>query len=198
MILIEDILISEDVIKKEFACNLSACKGACCIEGDFGAPLQDKEVLLISQFLEEVMPYLPRKSQEYIKSKGYYTENEDKTGYETELMPDGACVFMGRDELGITYCGIEKAQLAGDIEYKKPISCHLYPLRATKNELTGFEALNYDIWDICSAACTQGEKQEIKIYEFVKTALIRAYGESFYEELEAAAQNYYKNKKSED
>lgn len=191
MILIQDILVSEEVIKEEFACNLSACKGACCIEGDFGAPLLDKEVLLISQFLEDVMPYLPRKSQEFIRSKGYYTENKE-SGYETELMPDGACVFMGRNELGITYCGIEKAHLDGEIQFKKPISCHLYPVRVSNNRLTGFTAMNYDKWDICSTACTNGKKQEIKVYEFVKDALVRAYGEEFYEELAAAAEGYYK------
>lgn len=198
MILIDEILVSEEVIKEAFACNLSACKGACCIEGDFGAPLTDKEVLIITQLLEEVMPFLPKKSQEIIRAEGFYGESEDQSGFETSLMPSGACVFMGRNELGITYCGIEKAHLAGEIDFKKPISCHLYPVRVVKNEMTGFEALNYDEWDICSAACTRGEKEEIKVYEFVKTALIRAYGEAFYEELEAAAKNYYKTKKGED
>lgn len=192
MILINDILVSEEVIQEHFACNLSACKGACCIEGDYGAPLSEKEVPLIRDLLDEVLPYLSVASQELIKNKGYYLAKENKDGHETSLMEDGSCVFMGRDELGITFCGIEKAYNDDKIEFKKPISCHLYPIRVSKNKMTGFQALNYDVWDICSAACDRGDKEKIKIYEFVKDALVREYGEDFYEELAAAAQAYKK------
>lgn len=186
MILIGEILVADDVVDKHFACNLNACKGACCVEGDFGAPLQDNEVITIGQILNEVMPFLPEASKKVIQEKGFSTYNKEAETNETELMPNGACVFMGRDELGITYCGIEKAHRAGEIEYKKPLSCHLYPIRVNKNDLTGFQALNYDVWDICSAACTKGDKEQIRIFEFAKEALIRAYGEEFYEELAAA------------
>ena len=109
--------------------------------------------------------------------------------FETNLMEDASCVFMGRDELGITFCGIEKAHNDGKIEFKKPISCHLYPVRVIENKQTGFEALNYDVWDICNAACSNGAKHGIYIYQFVKDAIVRKYGESFYEALEAAAKD---------
>ena len=102
-------------------------------------------------------------------------------------MSDGACVFMGRGSDGITFCGIEKAYYDKEVTFKKPISCHLYPIRVSKNKQTGFQALNYDKWDICNAACTRGDKEQIKIHEFAKEALVRAYGSEFYEELEAAA-----------
>lgn len=186
MILIEDILVADDVVEKQFACNLSACKGACCIEGDFGAPLLTKEVITIGQILNDVLPYLPEASKKVIQEKGFSTYNKEADTDETELMPDGACVFMGRDELGITYCGIEKAYRAGDIDYKKPISCHLYPIRVSNNRITGFKALNYDVWDICSAACTKGKKEEIRVFEFAKDALVRAFGEEFYLALKGA------------
>ena len=104
--------------------------------------------------------------------------------WKTELV-----FFMGRDELGITFCGIEKAYYDKKVQFKKPISCHLYPIRISKNKEVGFEALNYDKWDICNAACTNGNKKEIRIYEFAKEALIRQYGEAFYEDLEHAAKN---------
>lgn len=188
MILIDEILISEEVVKKQFACNLSACKGACCVEGDFGAPLEDREIVLLGQMLNEIMPFLPVKSRERIREVGFHTLQEGGIGSETELMPDGSCVFMGRDALGITFCGIEKAYRAEEIDFKKPISCHLYPIRVVKNPQTGFEALNYDEWDICSAACTRGEKEEISVFEFAKEAIERAYGPDFYEQLAAAAE----------
>ena len=189
MILIEDILVSDDLIHKQFACQLTACKGACCVEGDFGAPLEDEEIFLIENVLDKILPYLGKESVNKISSEGFYTESKSRDAYETNLMKDASCVFMGRDELGITFCGIEKAYNDGQIEYKKPISCHLYPVRVSTNKQTGFEALNYDVWDICSAACSNGAKQGIYIYQFVKDALIRKYGESFYEALEAAAKD---------
>ena len=189
MILIGDILISKDIIEKDFACNLNACKGACCIEGDYGAPLTKDEVLIINDLLEDVFPYLPIDAQEKIKSDGFHTFNNSSDVDETNLMSDGACVFMGRNELGITFCGIEKAYYDDKIKFKKPISCHLYPIRVSKNKQTGFEALNYDKWDICNSACTNGKKQKIRIFEFAKEALIRQYGLAFYEDLVNAAKN---------
>lgn len=192
MILIQDILVSEDILKSQFACNLNACKGACCIEGDYGAPLTQDEVFIIADLLDTVKPYLPQASQEKINAEGFHTFDKDDRVPETGLMDDGACVFMGRDELGITFCGIEKAYNDGKVKFKKPISCHLYPVRVTSNKVTGFEALNYDHWDICNAACTRGEKENIQTYAFVKDALIRKYGEEFYEELKAAAEHLEK------
>jgi len=189
MILIGEILVSEDVVKTEFACNLNACKGACCIEGDYGAPLKEDEIKIIEKILEEVKPYLSKSSIKKIEEKGFFKYSDVNNDFEAELMDDGACVFMGRDKLGITFCGIEKAYYDKKVEFKKPISCHLYPIRVYKNKQTGFEALNYDKWDICSSGCTNGKKSNIRVHQFAKEAIIRNYGEEFYEELEAAAEH---------
>jgi len=192
LILIEEILISEEILEKQFACKLTACKGACCVEGDFGAPLTQNEVLILGELLKEIKPYLSQASKEKINEIGYHAFNKEEEIPETALMDDGACVFMGRDKLGITFCGIEKAHYDGKINFKKPISCHLYPIRVSSNKKTGFEALNYDVWDICSSACDNGKKKGIKVYEFAKEALIRKYGEEFYNELKAAAEHLEK------
>ena len=189
MILIDEILVSEDIVKRKFVCDLNACKGACCIEGDYGAPLLERETEIIKELLDPVLEYLEEDSVNTIREQGFFIFSNINNGFETNLMEDGACVFMGRNELGITFCAIEKAYYDGKVDFKKPISCHLYPIRVHKNRHTGFEALNYDEWDICTAACSKGEKENIRVFEFAKEAIIRAYGEDFYEELEAAA-NY--------
>ncbi len=188
MILIGEILVSDELIKNNFVCDLKACKGACCIEGDYGAPLEKDEIKTIEDSLNVILPLLDEESRNKIESDGFHIYNEESKVHETSLMEDGACVFMGRNALGISYCTIEKAQKEGLLEFKKPISCHLYPVRVSINEMTGFEALNYDRWDICSAACTNGNKHKVRIYEFVKEALKRKYGSEFYEALDDAAQ----------
>ncbi len=187
MILIRDILVSDDLIKEQFLCNLKACKGACCWEGDWGAPLEDEERHTLEQIYEEVKSFLSPKGIAAIEKKGLYTYYEDAGDYGTTLQPGGACVFMTQDHLGIARCGIEQAYQAGLTSFKKPVSCHLYPMRVKKNAETGFEALNYDRWDICSAACELGEKESLPVYRFLREAIIRKYGEDFYQELEAAA-----------
>ncbi len=194
MILIQEILISEEIVSEHFACHLESCKGACCIEGDYGAPLDPSELTIIDGLIESVKPYLSDASIDKLKNDGHYTYNEEAKTHETPLMEDGACAYMGRNEIGITYCSIEKAYNDGSIDWKKPISCHLYPIRAVENKLSGFQALNYDRWDICSSACSNGEKRQIKIYEFAKSALVRKYGEDFYAELSAAAEHYSRKK----
>ena len=191
MILIEEILISDEVLENKFVCNLNACKGACCVEGDYGAPLEKKELDIIKALLPELKPYLDHASIEAIEENGFYTQNSSNQKYETALMPDGACVLMGRDALGITYCSLEKLFNDGKSEFKKPISCHLYPIRIIKNEQTGFQALNYDRWDICEAACDNGEKLNVRVFEFVKEALIRKFGPDFYDALEDAAKQEF-------
>jgi len=187
MLIIQDKLVSQDVIEKKFICNLKACKGACCWEGDFGAPLEKAELATLENIFEDVKPFLKQEAVQRIESTGLYEWNKEPQEYGTTLMKDGACVFMTVNELGIAGCGIEQAHRAGVTNFKKPISCHLYPIRVTKNTKIKFEALNYDEWDICSAACALGEKEQVAVYEFLKEPLIRKYGKDFYEELDAAA-----------
>lgn len=187
MILIDTILISDEIVKNSFACAIDKCKGACCWEGDFGAPLEKKEIKIIEKILEDIKPYLDPLALSRIEEKGWKDKFGKKQFDGTQLMDDGACVFLQKDKNGIANCSFEIAHKDGKTDFKKPISCHLYPVRAEKNDLTGFEALNYDEWDICAAACKKGKAEGIPIYKFVKDALIRKYGEDFYERLNQIA-----------
>lgn len=186
MLMIDHILISDDVLEEQFHCNLKACKGACCWEGDSGAPLEEAELETLDRIYEEVKPFLSPEGRAVIEEKGgyaYYKENEE---YGTSLLDNGACAFMTKDEKGVAQCGIETAYRAGATDFKKPISCHLYPIRVSKHEATGIEAINYDRWDICSAACSLGKKKQLPVFQFAKEALIRKYGPAFFAQLEAA------------
>ncbi|WP_116125112.1 DUF3109 family protein [Lewinella sp. IMCC34183] len=184
MYIIGSILVSDDVTDESFACNLNACKGACCWEGDYGAPLEEDELAIMDEIYPSVSPYLTEAGRAAIAEQGRYVRNGN--GHDTTLVDGGACAYMTLDGTGTAQCGIEQAYNDGAIGWKKPISCHLYPIRVKKNPQTGFEALNYDVWDICSAACTRGEREKIRIYEFAKPALVRKYGEDWYDELAAA------------
>lgn len=184
MIIIDEILISDAVIDEHFLCNLKACKGACCWEGDFGAPLEAVEMNKLTADYDKIKPYLAPEGVAEIEKNGLFTFFEEPKEYGTPLLENGACAYMTKDELGIAKCGIEQAYRAEVTDFYKPISCHLYPIRVNSDEGLAFEALNYDEWDICSAACTLGKKEKLPVYKFVKNALIRKYGADFYEQLE--------------
>jgi hypothetical protein len=189
MLLIGDVLISNDIIEKRFMCNLDACKGACCWEGDLGAPLEEEEVAVLDNIYEDVKPLLLKEGQAVIEKIGTHTYDAKRKEYATPLVDGGPCVFMIYDNDGIAQCGIEAAYNKGLTDFRKPISCHLYPVRIKKIKEMGMEGLNYDKWDICSAACELGEHHQMPVYQFVKDALIRKYGPEFYEELDAAAKH---------
>lgn len=191
MIIIQDKLVSDEIIQEHFLCNLEACKGACCWEGDGGAPLEEEELLILDQIYEVIQPFLSPAGQRVIAEEGTHVYDEEGETYATPLIDNGPCAYMTLDQTGTAKCGIEQAWQAGKINFQKPISCHLYPIRVRKNETVRFEALNYDRWDICSAACEKGKELQVPIYQFVKDAIIRKYGEDFYEELEAAAENLH-------
>lgn len=184
MYLIQEILVSAEVFNRKFICNLDKCKGACCWEGDFGAPVEDQEKAKIDQSLEAVLPYLSLESQQRISEQGPYQYNKEFDGVVTSLMDDGACAFLFKDDNGIAVCGFERAHHDSKTDFYKPVSCHLYPIRVKSNKKSGFEALNYDEWDICSPACDLGEEMSMPVFRFVKHALIRKYGQEFYDELE--------------
>ncbi len=187
MLEIQNKLISIDIIEKHFVCQLNACKGACCWEGDHGAPLEKEEVSTIEEMKIKLFDRLRPSAQEHINKEGAYYFDEynkcDSVGFEA----DGKCVFLIQDGIK-SICAIEQAHANGEVDFKKPISCHLYPIRVQKNEAIEYEALNYDVWDICSAACQHGKDLGVPLYEFAKAPLIRKYGEDFYNELEAAAE----------
>lgn len=185
MIIVQNVLVSDDIVEAQFACNLGACKGACCWEGDAGAPLEDAELPVLAAIYEKIKPFLSAAGIESLEKNGLYQDFRGENG--TTLINGGPCAYLVMEE-GIAFCGIEKAWKAGVIDFQKPISCHLYPIRVARNEKAGFEALNYDRWEICDPACQRGAAEKIPVYSFVKDALVRKYGLDFYEELEAAAE----------
>lgn len=187
MIIIQNVLIHEDIVKQQFLCNLNACKGACCWEGDYGAPLEKEELQTLIHIYRHIASFLREEGRAAIEAEGPYVYVEEAKQFSTTLLSSGACAFMVYDKKGIAKCGIEQAYNAGATSFKKPISCHLYPIRVSKNKQTGFEMINYDQWEICSAACSLGEKEQMPVYKFVKEALIRKYGPDFYEALDVTA-----------
>ncbi len=180
MILIDDTCVSDDIAEKFFVCNLEKCKGACCVEGDLGAPLEESELPVMEEIYEQVKPYLSPEGIAAIEAQGKYIKDWEGD-YSTTTINDKECAYAIYDERNILKCGIEQAYLDGKIDFKKPISCHLYPIRITKYE--NFHALNYERWSICSDACTFGEQLGVEVYKFLKEPLIRAYGEDWYEQL---------------
>lgn len=179
-------LISEEIIENEFVCNLTACKGACCIEGEYGAPLDKDELEIISNDLEKIKPYLSRASVKLLDEKGFHEKDPDFDDV-TTCLPDGECVFAVYEN-GMHKCGIEKANLEGKTEFRKPISCHLYPIRL--NKVGNYTALNYNRWHICSPACKLGKEYNVPVYQFLQEALVRKFGQLWYDEMEEIAIEY--------
>ena len=189
MILIDHLLVSEDVFNQEFTCNLSACKGACCWEGDWGAPLETEEISTLSAIREHLRPYLTDAGNRVLDREGTSTYYEAIQGEGTPLIEGAACAYLTFNEFGIGKCGIELAYENGSVDFQKPISCHLYPIRHTKIEKVDFEALNYETWDICQAACHLGSELKMPVYRFVKDALIRKFGLDFYAKMDKIAED---------
>ena len=181
MIVIQDKLVSEDLFEEEFVCNLNACKGACCIEGDYGVPLEEDELDILEKIYDDVAPYLSKEGRREIEKQGKWVKDDQGDFVTTLIGEAGPCAYVIMEN-GVAMCGIEKAYLDGKIDWKKPISCHLYPIRI--RELITTEALNYDRWDICSPACANGKKLGVPVFRFAKDSIIRKFGESFYSEME--------------
>lgn len=185
MLVIDNTLISDEVIEKHFVCDLNACKGACCVKGDYGAPLEDDELEQLDKVYEKVKPYMTPAGIQAVEKQGKYLLYEKKE-WVTPLIKGKECAYTFFDETGTAKCAIEKAYLEGKVKWKKPISCHLYPIRITKQR-NGLEALNYDRWSICKAACKLGDSLKVPVYKFLKESLTRKYGKDWYKQLEVAA-----------
>ena len=191
MIVIDDKTISDDVVEEQFVCDLNACKGACCIEGDFGAPLDKDELPVLDAIYDKVKPYLTPEGIRTIEKQGKYVYVKETKEYCTPLMEhDKGCAWLTRDNNGVVICAIEKAYRDGIVDFKKPISCHLYPIRITKYK--HYDAVNYERWHICKAACKNGKALKVPVYKFLKEALTRKYGAEFYATLELTVQEKFK------
>ena len=178
---IGDKVVSTQIFDRKFVCDLAACKGACCIEGDAGAPLTIEEVSIIEDELEAIKPYMRKEGLKAVEEQGVFYMDQDNEPV-TTLVNGAECAFVYFDDQGITKCSIEQAHRDGKTDFKKPISCHLYPIRV--KQFNEFKALNYDKWDICSPACACGDELNVPVYKFLKEPLIRAFGAPFFEELE--------------
>lgn len=187
MFQINDTIVSDEIIEENFLCDLSACKGECCVEGDSGAPLENEEVKIIEDLLPQVWEDLSPESQMIIEKQGVAYKDSDGDMV-TSIVNGKDCVFTYYDEKGVCKCAIEKAYREGRVDFYKPISCHLYPIRL--QEYKEFTAINYHRWRVCKAAVELGNLKGLKIYQFLKEPLIRKFGENWYNELSLVAQEY--------
>jgi hypothetical protein len=182
MIIIQNTLVSEELLDEKFVCDLQACKGACCIEGDSGAPLELEETDRLEETWEAVKPYMRPEGIAAIEEKGMWQVDEDNDLVTTLVGGKGECAYVIFDKDGIAKCSLEKAYLDGKTNWKKPISCHLYPVRLA--QLADFIGVNYHRWQLCAPACECGSKLEVPVFKFLKEPLIRKFGEKWFEELE--------------
>jgi Protein of unknown function (DUF3109) len=189
LIEIDNVLIGDEVIESQFVCDLSKCKGGCCEDGDAGAPLTEAELDIVNQAYETIIPYLTEAGKEIIETKGKF-EYHSEFGWTTPTIGGKMCVYGFRDQTGTIKCSFEQAFYDGKIAWKKPISCHLYPIKIKKT--AGHELVNYEPREkLCNPACELGEKLKVPTYVFLKDALIRKYGADFYNVLEQIAAQYY-------
>jgi hypothetical protein len=180
MIKIEDTLISDDIIEKFFICDLERCKGACCVEGELGAPLEDEELEKLNKNFKGIAPYLSEEGKKAIEDQGLYIYDIEGD-YSTPTINGRECAYAIYSEKGVLRCGIEQAYEHGKSDFNKPISCHLYPVRIGKNKTS--IAVNYDKWEICSPACVLGTELKVPVFKFLKEALVRKFGISWYDQL---------------
>ncbi len=181
MIELEDKLISLDVFEKHFVCDLQACKGACCVHGDSGAPLQNDEINIIEDHLDSIKKNMRLSGVKSIEENGVFYIDQDNEPV-TTLINQKECAFVYFDQKKVAKCAIEKTFENTNIDFIKPISCHLYPIRVSK--LNSYEAINYNQWEICKPACDCGDELKVKVFHFLKKAIIRKWGSEFYSELE--------------
>lgn len=191
MLQIDNTIISLDLLEERFVCDLYACKGICCVEGDAGAPLESDEIDKLKEVLPIVWDDLPKSSQKVIEKQDVYYIDDDNEPV-TSIVKGKECVFAYKEKNGIWKCAIEKAYREGKTDFYKPISCHLYPVRLQKfQELT---AVNVHKWSVCDCARTNGQKLNVPVYKFLKDSLIRQFGTEWYEQLEVAAEELKKSK----
>jgi hypothetical protein len=180
MIVFENCVISDEIVTKKFVCDLSKCKGACCIHGDTGAPLHEEELSILDDIFEDIKEFLPEESARAIEKQGKYTIDVHGE-YVTTLVDGKQCAYVFTDENGIAKCAIEKAFNEGIISFRKPISCFLYPIRVSK--YNSYDAVNYHQWEICKDARILGDKLNVSVSQFLKEPIIQRFGKDLYEAL---------------
>ena len=192
MIAIDNVLISDDVVEAKFVCDLQKCKGGCCEDGDAGAPLEQEEMKIIEDNYDVLVPYLTQEGLDELKRQGkFYYDRE--FGWVTPTINGGLCAYGFRDAQGIIKCGIEAAYNDGKLDWKKPISCHLFPIRLS--ETKQYTMVNYEPRDVlCNPACALGKKAKVPVYQFLREPIERKFGVEFYDTLHQIAVAHYDQK----
>lgn len=197
MIALENVLISEDVVSEQFVCDLSKCKGGCCEDGDAGAPLEKQELDILNNIYETIKPYMTSEGIRWIEKHGRYVYDVE-FGWVTPTIEGKLCAYGFYDQNGVIKCAIEQAYRDGKVDFKKPISCHFYPIITKTGKNGGFDHMNYEPREtLCKPACSLGKKLKVPVYQFLKEPIIRKYGEEFYNSLEKMAADYAENKKKQ-
>jgi len=188
VILIQDTIVSLEILEKEFCCDIDNCKGCCCIEGDAGAPVAPEEEQIITRLLPELLPQMTKEARDVVAQQGI-AYNDPSGERVLSIVNDKDCIFARTDHSGWCYCLIERLH---NEAFKKPVSCHLYPIRLTKvGNLTGLE---YHRWDICHSSRQLGHKLHMPLYKFLKEPLVRRFGQDWYDELCLTADEWQKAK----
>lgn len=190
MLQIDKAILSMDILDRRFACDLKKCKGACCVLGDSGAPLEEDEVKILDEIYPTLKPFLRDEGIAAIEKLGTSVVDSDGDNV-TPLVDNKECAYVVFEK-GIAKCAIEKAYFENKISFRKPVSCHLYPIRITK--YAEFDALNYHRWDVCKPAVANGQKEDIPIYIYLKESLTRKFGKEWYEQLCIASKEINKSK----
>lgn len=189
MIQIDNVVLADEVVEAKFVCDLSKCKGGCCEDGDAGAPVTEEEMEIVRENLAAILPYLTAEGRLELERQGLFTHDEE-FGWVTPVMKSGLCAYGLRDANGIIKCGIEAAYNDGRLGWKKPISCHLFPIRLV--ETNGYTMANYEPRDVlCKPACAFGKKLKVPVYQFLKEPLVRKFGQEFYDTLHQIAVEHF-------
>jgi len=181
MIRVKDVILSEDIATAKFACDITKCKGACCVVGDAGAPVDREEIPVLNKAFKKLKDKLDPRAHRVVEREGV-VQGDSESGFQISCIDTGECIFVEKKENGVATCAIQNAYYRKEFSWEKPISCHLYPVRLKK--IAGFEYANFEyIPSLCSAGCENGEAESTRLYEFLQKSLTRRYGEAWYEEL---------------
>jgi hypothetical protein len=189
VIAIDNVLVSDEVVEAKFVCDLHKCKGGCCEDGDAGAPLEKDEIKHLDEYFEVIAPYLTAEGLEELQRQGRYVYDRE-FGWVTPTVNGGICAYGIRDEQGIIKCGIEQAYRDGKLQWKKPISCHLYPIKVNKAKT--YTMVNYEPREtLCKPGCALGKKLKMPVYQFLQEAITRKFGDEFYQTLHQIAIDHF-------
>jgi hypothetical protein len=195
LIVIEKILISDEIIEEQFVCDLNKCKGGCCEDGDSGAPLTTEELEEVKNAFDIIKPFLTAAGLKELERTGLYRYDRE-FGWVTPTVNGEICAYGYRDKKGIIKCAFEEAYNQKLISWKKPISCHLYPIRTKRSKYNDYEMMNYEPREtLCSPACELGKQLKVPVYQFLKESITRKYGSAFYKALEKIASEYFEKEK---